>query len=100
MTKPKPETVTRQEFQCPCCQAWFVVGVAKLPRPQEVIESQREKLKQVCKTPIPRIDIENGNEIVSGNEDQRFVTRCEQTSIDELFRKDKQFRPSARRAFR
>lgn len=98
--KPKPERITRQEFQCPCCSAWFAVGVAKLPRPAEVIESQREKLKEVLQTPIPRIDIENGHELYDGNEEQRYRTRAEVQSQLELH--DKRFpkRESARRAWK
>ena len=96
----KPERLAQLEFCCPNCKREFLVGAFLRPRPEEVIETQREKLKSVCSTPIPRIDIENGHEIYDGNEDQRFRTRAEVQSQLELH--DKRFpkRESARRAWK
>lgn len=98
--KTKPERLARQEFQCPCCQSWFVVSAHKIAAPAQVIEANRDKLKELHEMPIPRIDVKDAGEIVAGCDDQRKITRCEQTSIDELFRKDKPFRESARRMWK
>jgi hypothetical protein len=98
--KLKSEKLTRQEFQCPCCQEWFAVGVARLPKPSQVIEANRDKVKELFQEPVARKDVENGHEIYDGNEDQRFRTRAEVQSQLELH--DKRFpkRESARRKWR
>lgn len=98
--KPKPERITRQEFQCPCCQEWFVVGVARLPKPAQVVEANRDKVKALFNEPVPRKDVEDGHEIYDGNEDQRYRTKTEVQSQLELH--DKRFpkRESARKAWK
>lgn len=98
--RTKPERLTKQEFQCPCCQSWFVVSAHKIADPVQVIEASRDKLKELHNMPIPRIDVKDGHEIYDGNEDQRFRTKAEVQSQLELH--DKRFpkRESARRNWR
>lgn len=59
--------------------------VAEKAKRLAIVEKCRPKLQELLKAPLPRKDVEDGEEILAGNEDQRFVTREEKQSIDELW---------------
>ena len=96
----KPERLARIEFCCPNCKQEFLLGAYTKPKVEDVHEAVREQLKVVTQTPIPRIDIEDGGELVAGNQNERYIVKAEQTSIDELWRKDLPKRQSALKNFR
>jgi hypothetical protein len=64
-----------------------------------IIESTREKQKQIFNEPMPRRDYED-DELIAGNEDQRPIYRSDKDLIDGLWDKNRPKRESAIKKWR